>query len=78
LVLLEQKKHAEAESLLVKGYAGMKQREKSIPPAEKRWLTELLDGLVRFYEANGLTEKADHWRKKREEAKTAKDSPNQK
>ena len=30
--LLGQKKYAEAEPLLLKGYKGMKQREKTIPP----------------------------------------------
>jgi tetratricopeptide (TPR) repeat protein len=72
LVLLEQKKHADAEPLLVNGYEGMKQREMTLPPAERQWVTGFLAGLVEFYEDNGLKAKADHWRKKREESQTAK------
>ena len=32
--LLGQKKYADAEPLLLKGYEGMKQREKTIPPRD--------------------------------------------
>jgi len=36
LVLLEQKKHADAEPLLANGYEGIKQREMTLPPVEKQ------------------------------------------
>lgn len=55
--LLGQKKYAEAEPLLLQGYAGMKQREAKIPPQGKFRLTEALERLVQLYEA------MDKWRK---------------
>jgi hypothetical protein len=48
-----QKKYAEAEPLLLQGYHGMKQREKSIPPQGKAPLIEGLERLVQLYDAWG-------------------------
>ena len=53
--LLGQKKYAEAEPLLLAGYEGMKQREKTIPPQAIR-LHRGPGALVQLYEA---TEKKD-------------------
>src|SRR5436305_41506 len=47
--LLGQKKYAEAEPLLLKGYEGMKQREKSMEPREAPRLPEALDRLFKLY-----------------------------
>jgi hypothetical protein len=47
--LLGQKKDAEAEPLLLKGYEGMKQREKSIPRQGSTRIPEALDRLRRSF-----------------------------
>jgi len=67
--LLGQKKHADAEPLLLEGYEGMKQREAKIPPQASIRLIEAVERLVRLYEATGQKGKVALWRKKLEEAK---------
>jgi serine/threonine protein kinase/Tfp pilus assembly protein PilF len=76
--LLEQEKSTDAEPLLVQGYEGMKAREKHIPATDKPLLMMAVDMVVHLYDANGPKEKADQWRKKLQEAKAAKDKPDQK
>jgi tetratricopeptide (TPR) repeat protein len=49
--LLGQKKYADAEPLLVKGYEGLKAREKAIPPQAATRIPEALDLLIEFYTA---------------------------
>lgn len=49
--LLGQKKYAEAEPLLVKGYAGLKEREEKIPLTLKVRLVEALDRVIDLYTA---------------------------
>ncbi len=61
--LLGQKKYAEAEPLLLAGYTGMKQREKTIPPAGKPRLQEAVERLVQLYEETGKQDDAAKWRK---------------
>ena len=61
--LLDQKKFADAEPLLVSGYEGMKQREDAIPPQDKPRLTKALERLVRLYDAWGKKDEAMRWRK---------------
>jgi len=61
--LLGQKKYTEAELLLITGYEGMKQREKTIPDAGKKNLNEAAARLQRLYEETGRTEKAAEWKK---------------
>ena len=61
--LLDQKKFADAEPLLLSGYEGMKQREDTIPSQDKPHLTQALERLVRLYEAWGKPDKAAKWRK---------------
>ena len=61
-----EKKYAEAESLLIAGYEGMKQREATIPPQGKDRLPEALEHLVQFYEAIGKPDEAAKWRSKLE------------
>jgi serine/threonine protein kinase len=61
--LLGQKKYAEAEPLLLSGYAGMKQREDKIPANGKLRLKETLQRLVQLYEATVQPGKAAEWNK---------------
>ena len=58
--LLGQKKYADAEPMLLKGYEGMKEREKSIPKsggADKR-IPEALDALIELYTATNKPERS--------------------
>jgi hypothetical protein len=48
---LGQKKFAEAEPLLVKGYEGLKDHEKTIPPQAAARIPESLDRLIKLYTA---------------------------
>jgi len=65
--LLGQKKLAEAESLLLDGYRGMKEREASIPPEAKVLrIPEALERNVQLYEAKGDATEAAVWRSKLE------------
>jgi hypothetical protein len=61
---LGQKKFAEAEPLLRKGYEGMKEREKTIPPQAGTRLPEALDRLIEFSTA---TSKPDEIKKSQAE-----------
>ena len=72
--LLDQKKFADAEPLLLSGYEGMKQREDTIPSQEKPRLTRALERLVKLYEAWGKNDKAMRWRKDLEAAEATKKS----
>jgi serine/threonine protein kinase len=64
--LLGQQRYAEAEPLLLQGYAGLKQREAEIPRGTFVRLTEAIDWLVQLYEGWGKPEEAAKWREKRE------------
>jgi eukaryotic-like serine/threonine-protein kinase len=64
--LLRRKKYADAEPLLLTGYEGMKQREKTIPEQGKIRLPEAVARLVQLYEATGKTDEAAKWRKELE------------
>jgi hypothetical protein len=62
--LLKQQKYAEAESLLVEGYEGMKGREAAIPSPKKSTLAQSAARIVQLYDAWGKPEQAAQWRKK--------------
>jgi len=62
--LLGQKKHADAEPLLLAGYEGMKKREDEIQPQGKNHLIKALERLVQLYDATGQKEQAAVWRTK--------------
>jgi hypothetical protein len=65
--LLGQKKYADAEPLLLKGYEGMKEREKSIPKsggAPKR-IPEALDSLIELYTATNKADEIKKWQAER-------------
>jgi eukaryotic-like serine/threonine-protein kinase len=67
VALLVQKKYADAEPLLRKGYEGLKQRAAQIPPQSKQvCLTRALERLVRLYDAWDRPEEAARWRKELE------------
>jgi hypothetical protein len=67
--LLGQKKYADAEPLLLVGYAGMKQSEKAIPEQDKVRLTEAIERLVQLYEATNKKDDAAKWQKELDAAK---------
>jgi hypothetical protein len=72
--LLGQKKYAEAEPLLVKGYEGLKTREKTIPKhsgGELR-IPEALDRLIELYSAINKPVEAKKWRAERAKYPRAK------
>jgi eukaryotic-like serine/threonine-protein kinase len=60
--LLGQKKHAEAEPLLLAGYEGMKQREAKIPPQGKVPIDEALDRLIELAKAQGKKQEEAKWK----------------
>ena len=64
-MLLGQGKYAEAEPLLLTGYAGMKQREKTIPAIGKPRLSEAADRLAALYTAWDKPAEAAKWRAER-------------
>jgi eukaryotic-like serine/threonine-protein kinase len=66
---LGQQKYADAEPLLLAGYAGMKKREAKIPPQGKVRLSEAVERLVQLYEATGKKDEAAKWRQEREAIK---------
>ncbi len=59
-VLLGQKNYSDAEPYLVKGFEGMKSREKNIPPQGSTRIPESLDRLIEIYKA---TNKPDEVKK---------------
>jgi hypothetical protein len=60
---LGQKKYADAKPLLLAGYEGMKQREKTIPPPAKIHIPEAIERLVQLYDATDKKDEAAKWRK---------------
>ena len=60
--LLGRKQYAQAEPLLVAGYAGMKQREAKIPNRGKVRLIEALERLIQLYEARNSPVQAGKWK----------------
>jgi predicted Ser/Thr protein kinase len=64
--LAGQKKDAEAESLLLAAFEGLRQREPEIPAASRFRVAEALERLVHFYETRGAKEAAAQWRQELE------------
>jgi serine/threonine protein kinase/tetratricopeptide (TPR) repeat protein len=60
-----QKKYAEAESFLLKGYEGLVAREKTIPPAGSIRIPEALDRLIELYIATNKADEVKKWRTER-------------
>jgi tetratricopeptide (TPR) repeat protein len=67
--LLGQKKYADAEPLLVKGYEGMKKLVDKIPQQGKIRLTEAVERLISLHEATGKKDEVAKWRKELESLK---------
>jgi serine/threonine protein kinase/tetratricopeptide (TPR) repeat protein len=65
--LLAQKKYVEAKPLLLVGYEGLKQREKTIPPQSGGDLRipQALDRLIELYTATDKPDEAKKWRVER-------------
>jgi hypothetical protein len=55
-----------AKLLPRKGYEGMKQREKTIPPLDLARILEAIERLVQLYEAKDNKDEAARWRKELE------------
>jgi non-specific serine/threonine protein kinase/serine/threonine-protein kinase len=62
--LLGQKKHEDAEPLLLQGYEGMKQLESRCHAPDRRLLTDAGQRVVRYYEETNQPEKARQWRER--------------
>ncbi|MCX7701692.1 MAG: serine/threonine protein kinase [Gemmataceae bacterium] len=71
--LLGQKKYADAEPLLVKGYDGLKAREKTIPPQGQDRLPEALDRLIELYTATNMPEEVKKYQELRAKYPPAKE-----
>lgn len=69
--LLDQKKYADAEPLLRKGYEGLKQREKTIPEQGKVRIPEAIDRLIEFFTATNKPDEAKKWQTERAKYPTA-------
>ena len=60
-----QTKYAEAEPLLLKGYEGMKQREKMIPQQASFRVADALDRLIELYTAMNKPDEVKKWQAER-------------
>jgi tetratricopeptide (TPR) repeat protein len=76
--LLGQKNYQGAELLLLKGYEGMKKREKSIPPQGKLRLPEALDRLIGLYTATNKPDELKKWQAERASYPGARPMPHEK
>ena len=76
--LLGQKKYADAEPLLRKGYEGMKQREKTIPPGASTRLPEALDRLIELSSATNQPDDVKKWQAERAKYPAAAPKPGEK
>jgi hypothetical protein len=56
-----QKKYAEAEPLLLKGYEGLKAHAKAIPPQANPRIPEALDRLIALYTATSRPDEVKKW-----------------
>jgi eukaryotic-like serine/threonine-protein kinase len=63
--LLGQKNYAEAEPLLLKGYEGMKAREKTVPPQGSARVPEALDRLIEVCTAANKPDEVKKWQAER-------------
>jgi hypothetical protein len=73
--LAGQKRHTEAETLLISGYAGLGDREARIPAPARRNVVAATGRIVPFYESWGKADKAAAWRAKLEKSSESKHQP---
>ncbi|MBL8824627.1 MAG: tetratricopeptide repeat protein [Planctomycetia bacterium] len=71
--LLGQKKYTEAEQLLLKGYEGMKAREKTMQLQDNTRLPEALDRLIQLYTETSKPEEVKKWQAEKEKLPKAKE-----
>jgi hypothetical protein len=71
--LLGQKQYADAKPLLVKGYEGMKAREKTIPPQGATRIPVALDRLIELYTATNKPDEAKKYQDLRAKYPAAKE-----
>jgi tetratricopeptide (TPR) repeat protein len=76
--LLGQHKYAESEPLLIAGYEGMKQREKTIQPVGRPRLPEALDRLIELYTATDRPDEVKKWQAERAKYPAAAPPPGEK
>ena len=57
--------YKDAESLLLQGYEGMKQREKAIPPQGAIHLPDALDRLIELHTATNKPDEVKKWQAER-------------
>jgi tetratricopeptide (TPR) repeat protein len=69
--LLGQKNYADAEPLLLAGYAGLKAAAANMPPADRPFVAEAADRLVELYNARGKPDEAARWQTERETLRKA-------
>jgi eukaryotic-like serine/threonine-protein kinase len=68
------KKYSVAEPLLIGGYQGMKERERSIPAYSKKLLSKAIERIVNLYDAWDKKDKAELWRKRLQAAQAEEPS----
>jgi hypothetical protein len=73
--LLGQKKHADAEPLLLAGYEGLRKDEKAMPPEARGNLTNARQRLVNLYDGLGKKDEAAKYRKELETRKSKQETP---
>ncbi len=73
--LLAEQKYDAAESLLLAGYNGMKQRKTDIPAEARFRLAEAVNQLIQLYAETGQREKAEQWEQARDPPGSASDPP---
>jgi tetratricopeptide (TPR) repeat protein len=71
LSLLGQRRYAEAEPLLVRGFDGLNQRKTSIPADERSALGDSDRAIAQLYQDSGKPQKVAEWRHKLQKAKAA-------
>jgi eukaryotic-like serine/threonine-protein kinase len=76
--LFGQKKYAEAEPLLKKGYEGMKTRKSQIPPPARNRIPEALDRLIDFYTATNKPDEVKKWQAERTKYRATAPQPGKK
>jgi hypothetical protein len=73
--MLGQKKYAEAEPLLIRGYEGLQARKATIPPPDRHRVAEVVEQTIQLYEAWNQPEKAAEWRAKQVSPGEAESKP---
>jgi hypothetical protein len=66
VALLDQKKFADAEPLLLDGYEGLKAHHAAIPSAQSEVVSAALDRLILLYERSDNPKEAARWQKEKE------------